>query len=134
MAEPITPLGDDLAAMPPECEHHYASIHEPGHRLYWVRQCTLCHRPDWRDLDAQVDELVAEHPGIASEGGDVTENAIILGRYPVSPEDCVAHGGHCFESTNYVLDSMPPQYPEVCKHCGKWRIGTPQPSMSYRYE
>lgn len=50
----------------------------------------------------------------------------------MSEDECVKIGGHCFERTGVVYASYPPQYPEKCKHCGKVRVGTPQPSMSYR--
>jgi hypothetical protein len=49
----------------------------------------------------------------------------------VSPEECERIGGHCFESDGRVLTSNPPQYPETCKHCGKRRVGVPQPSVRY---
>lgn len=51
---------------------------------------------------------------------------------PLTEDECVAAGGHCFESDGVTLLSYPPQYPETCKHCGKRRIGTPQESMRYR--
>lgn len=31
--------------------------------------------------------------------------------------ECVAHGGHCWQGTDMVLTSSPPQHPEYCKHC-----------------
>lgn len=65
----------------------------------------------------------------------VTTNMRIAGarQEPTLTEDeCVAAGGHCFESTGEVLTSNPPQYPEACKHCGKRRIGTPRSPMEYR--
>jgi hypothetical protein len=37
-----------------ECSHVYASIHVPGHLIYWVRQCMLCHEVDWDDLDREI--------------------------------------------------------------------------------
>ena len=45
--------------------------------------------------------------------------------YPVIFEDCEKLGGHCFVGTNRVFPTDPPQYPEVCKHCGATRIGRP---------
>jgi hypothetical protein len=41
-------------------------------------------------------------------------------------EECEAFGGHCFEGTGEMLTSYPPQYPQVCKHCGARRrfLGT----------
>lgn len=41
------------------CDHHWVSEHVPGHLLYWVRQCSLCHEVNWDDLDEQVRELLA---------------------------------------------------------------------------
>lgn len=51
--------------------------------------------------------------------------------YPVDFEDCEEQGGHCFAPTGMVLTSNPPQYPEVCKHCGATRTGMEQDLMSY---
>lgn len=51
--------------------------------------------------------------------------------YPVAFEDCIKMGGHCFESTDRVLLTNPPQYPEVCKHCGAQRVGKAQSPMTY---
>jgi hypothetical protein len=51
--------------------------------------------------------------------------------YPVKFEDCEKMGGHCFESTGFVLTSLPPQYPEVCKHCGARRTGQERSSRTY---
>lgn len=38
------------------CEHHYATRILGGHPLQ-VRACTLCHTPDWADLDEQASAL-----------------------------------------------------------------------------
>ena len=38
---------------------------------------------------------------------------------PLTEEECVRYGGHCYERTGVVFASNPPQYPEKCKHCGK---------------
>lgn len=43
-----------------ECEHHWASSHKPGHILYWVRTCTICHDVDWDDLDREIRQAVAK--------------------------------------------------------------------------
>src|SRR5262249_1629481 len=54
-ARPAAPATPDAAAIAAaECEHVYASKHQPGHRVYWVRQCMLCHEVDWDDLDREV--------------------------------------------------------------------------------
>lgn len=49
----------------------------------------------------------------------------------MTKEECVAMGGHCWQRTDMVLDSLPPQYPEYCKHCPARRIGIPQEPMRY---
>ena len=51
---------DEAEAAVIDCEHHWASSHEPGHIVYWVRTCTLCHRVDWADLDREVRNAVNE--------------------------------------------------------------------------
>lgn len=52
----------------------------------------------------------------------------------MTEQECVEHGGHCFESTGQIRASNPPQYPEVCRHCHKRRVGTPRSPMEYRYD
>ena len=47
----------EQASARPTCEHYWASVHEPGHHLYWIRQCMICHRIDWDDLDEQIQKL-----------------------------------------------------------------------------
>ena len=32
----------------------------------------------------------------------------------------------CWHGTGVALESMPPQYPEVCCHCGEERVVRPQ--------
>jgi len=48
----------EQASAPEKCDHAWASKHEPGHRLYWVRQCMLCHEVDWDDLDTEIGKLI----------------------------------------------------------------------------
>ena len=50
----------------------------------------------------------------------------------LTEEECARHGGHCFERTGAMLSSNPPQYPEVCKHCGKGRVAIPREPFEYR--
>ncbi len=45
--------------VPPPCDHHWVSQHSPGHLLYWVKICSVCHEPDWGDLDSQIESLTA---------------------------------------------------------------------------
>ena len=49
----------EQAAAPGKCDHAWAAKHEPGHRLYWVRQCMLCHEVDWDDLDTEIGKLIS---------------------------------------------------------------------------
>jgi len=50
----------------------------------------------------------------------------------MTEEECTANGGHCFERTGKRLASMPPQYPETCRHCGKQRVAIPRDPFEYR--
>lgn len=54
-----------------------------------------------------------------------------LPREAMSEADCVKHGGHCFEDTGTVLTSLPPQYPQECKHCRKRRVAVPREAFTY---
>jgi hypothetical protein len=61
----------EQAAEPPACDHVYASKHQPGHRLYWIRQCMACHEVDWDALDSDFeretsDAAAAERDRIAA--------------------------------------------------------------------
>jgi hypothetical protein len=49
--------GEDQAMAQAVCEHFYASH---CYRGLYVRLCTLCHEPDWDDLERQQRESVAE--------------------------------------------------------------------------
>jgi len=51
---------------------------------------------------------------------------------PVTEEECVRAGGHCYERTGAMLTSSPPQFPEVCRHCRKGRVAIPQEPFEYR--
>lgn len=31
-------------------------MHQPGHVIYWVKVCSICHEPDWDDLDRSIEE------------------------------------------------------------------------------
>jgi hypothetical protein len=39
---------------PISCEHHFVSRHVPGHLVYWVQQCSVCHEINWDDLDREI--------------------------------------------------------------------------------
>jgi len=46
-------------------------------------------------------------------------------------EECVKNGGHCWESSNYVIDTMPPIYHRYCKHCGLVQEASEQPQYNW---
>jgi hypothetical protein len=50
----------------------------------------------------------------------------------MTEEECVRHGGHCFEDTGEVLASNPPQYKQRCRHCAKERVAIPREPFEYR--
>lgn len=52
----------------------------------------------------------------------------------MTEEECVAVGGHCFQRAGLVYGTMPPQYPEQCKHCGRRRVAIPREPYEYRDE
>lgn len=70
-AELVGALHDRAEAATDECEHHWASRHEPAHIVYWVRTCTICHRVDWDDLDREVRLGVAK---LLGDPGQSTAN------------------------------------------------------------
>ena len=55
-----------------------------------------------------------------------------LTRAALTEEECVRHGGHCYQRTGVTLTGNPLQYPERCKHCGKGRVAIPQEPFTYR--
>jgi hypothetical protein len=66
------------------CEHAWISDHHPGHRLYWVSQCMLCHEADWDDLDKQIDQLAAH--AAAAERAAIRQLALSeAARYDAMP-------------------------------------------------
>ena len=52
--------------------------------------------------------------------------------YPLTFERCVAIGGHCYESSGYVITTLPAIYHRVCKHCGHVQEGRKQPTIDWR--
>lgn len=51
---------------------------------------------------------------------------------PLTEEQCVAAGGHCFARTGHSYPTSPPQYHERCPHCGKGRVAIPREPFEYR--
>jgi hypothetical protein len=49
------------------CEHVYASTHQPGLPVYWIRQCSLCRAFDAEDLTEQVRQLTEAAAVVAVE-------------------------------------------------------------------
>jgi hypothetical protein len=50
-------VGDFDCCAAPVCEHHWVSQHKPGHILYWIKVCSICHEVDWDYLDEIIKEL-----------------------------------------------------------------------------
>ena len=50
----------------------------------------------------------------------------------LTPEECLDIGGHCYKADDFVIDSYPPIYHRVCKHCGWRQEGHPQPPMAWQ--
>jgi hypothetical protein len=55
-----------------------------------------------------------------------------LTRSALTEEECARLGGHCYVRLDQVLQSNPPQFPEICKHCKKGRVAIPQEPFTYR--
>jgi hypothetical protein len=67
------------------------------------------------------------------EGAQVT--TAYLGTAPhelMTEEECVRHGGHCYEDTGEATASVPMQFRQKCKHCGKQRVAIPREPFEYR--
>ena len=54
---------DEVMAADGSCDHHWIAMHEPGHILYWVKVCSICHEPDWYDLDQAIMHLMNNTDG-----------------------------------------------------------------------
>jgi hypothetical protein len=46
-------------------------------------------------------------------------------KHPLTKEECVKIGGHCYVQDQLVLMSNPPRYTRTCKHCGHRQISVP---------
>lgn len=57
----INVVREELGYQPLPCDHHWIDQHKPGHTLFWVKICSLCHEPDWDDLDREIEKIVQEH-------------------------------------------------------------------------
>ena len=51
--------------------------------------------------------------------------------YPLTKEECIKIGGHCFEISNEVVLTNPPIYHRICKHCGYKEEGTQRDSFNW---
>lgn len=60
-----------------------------------------------------------------------TSSTIPVQPPPLSEEECLKIGGHCYEMANYVLTSNPLIYVRVCKHCGKKQHGQSQENIRW---
>lgn len=57
--------------------HAWVSEHRPGHAVYWIRQCSLCHQVDLDDLDHAIAACIAEAFGKTGYPGRYAETARI---------------------------------------------------------
>jgi len=51
--------------------------------------------------------------------------------YPLSEEECLKIGGHCYEMADYSYDTNPPIYVRICKHCGHKQEGMRLPDYDW---
>jgi hypothetical protein len=61
-------------------------------------------------------------------------SSTFLGGFPkplISKEECLRIGGHCYKMCDYVIDTLPPIYHRVCKHCGHRQQGQRQEDYSW---
>lgn len=49
----------------------------------------------------------------------------------ISKEECLKIGGHCYEYENIVINTNPPIYHRICKHCGWVQEGMTQPNINW---
>jgi hypothetical protein len=50
----------------------------------------------------------------------------------LSFDECIKMGGHCYETSNFVVDTLPETYHRSCKHCGFTQHGWQQPSILWK--
>ncbi len=53
------------------------------------------------------------------------------GKYPLTEEQCLAIGGHCYVRSNITVQTMPPVFHRTCKHCGHTQHGRPQGDIGW---
>lgn len=54
-----------------------------------------------------------------------------MSKYPLTEEECLRIGGHCYEQSNIVIDTFPETYHRICKHCGHTQHGWHQPNIKW---
>ncbi len=52
--------------------------------------------------------------------------------YPMTEEECLKVGGHCYARDNIAIVTEPPTYVRQCKHCGHTQYGREQPSVYWQ--
>jgi hypothetical protein len=52
--------------------------------------------------------------------------------FPLTEEQCLAIGGHCYVQSKMVIQTMPPTYHRYCKHCGHSQRGYPQEFFAWK--
>jgi len=68
---------------------------------------------------------------VPSSGTETTTTYKTEKKHPLSEEECVRIGGHCYESDGMVYTSNPPMFRRICKHCGKSQWGRQREDMEW---
>jgi hypothetical protein len=50
---------------------------------------------------------------------------VAISNYPLTKEECLKIGGHCYVEEPFILLSNPPRSIRICKHCGNRQISVP---------
>lgn len=76
---------------------------------------------------------MSDQPIYEMSAGTIRTGTIRIGppAPTLTPEECIAHGGHCHAPTGSARSSLPPQYEERCRHCGHVRWAIPQDAFRY---
>jgi hypothetical protein len=110
----------------------------------WEEACDRVRRSEvYTGLADRITRLTTEFApstvGVVEPPEPVLTPIVIRPPQPLTPvrfdtaEECLAHGGHCFERVDVALSTDPPQYPEKCKHCTATRVAVPRAPFYYRY-
>jgi thiamine pyrophosphokinase len=83
-------------------------------------------------LELEIDRIVqacAKGDSVDRLRAEIT--ALVEDQRQLAEREFCAKTEHCFRDTGQVLTSNPPQYPQVCIHCGGMRIRVTQDPNLY---